>query len=207
MTVVRMMLCLLLALLAPALAQAQPAAAESETALQALACAVSTAYALLEDEPAPEGILDAAGCVLWQQPGVALTPGGCWLPGAPAQAVLLVDPQRLQGLLRQAYRHVWGEPPQPDENEYAQGRELPPQVYLLQREPAQARLGRYYANYQVWRELSADDSLTGVAESDLLVDAAVVFSSPGGPLEFYFVYDAAGRLRLRHIVTYDYFSA
>jgi hypothetical protein len=196
-----------LALLLPVAAMAQADAPSSEAALCAMACAVSASYALLESQPAPEGILDAGGCRLWQAPGVALAPGQIWLPGASARDVLLVDPQRLQGLLRDAHAFAWGEPPQPDEADYAAGRELPPQVYLLDSRAARARLGRYYSNYQQWRELCADESLPGVAQASLQADAAVVFSSPGGPLEFYFAYDAQGHLRLRHIVAYDYFSA
>lgn len=198
---------LLLLLALPAAAQVPAELDASQVALQALAGAVSTAYALLEEQAAPQGVIGAEGCVLWQQPGVALVPGAVWLPGRPARELLWLDPQRPAGLLREAHRFIRGEPPAPREEDYAQGRELPPQVYLLDRGLAHDRLLRYFANYCTWRELGGDEAPAALTKAELLVEAAVIFSSPGGPLEFYFAYDAGGKLRLRHIVSYDYFSA
>jgi hypothetical protein len=170
-------------------------------------CAVSCTFALLNDEPAPDGLLPEHGCMIWQAPGVALVPETVWMPGQSATEELMANAKRVGGLLAQAYNFTWGEPEQPREDEYAAGHELTEQVYLLDTAIATDRLGRYYSNYQTWVKLGGSGDYPAVSEDALHADFAVVYGAADGLFELYFAYDAMGQLRLIHVINYDYFSA
>jgi hypothetical protein len=179
-----------------------------EAALHGLAGSVSAATALLRDVPAPDGLLHPDGCIIWQAPGAALVPHEVWLPGKAQDLSMALNAERLAGLLQRACAYTWGEPPQPREEDYAAGRELPEQVYLLPEDAALRRLAHYYDGYRRYRELSPGPGYPAVPADSLDADCAVIYGSPGGPLEFYFTSDPAdGHLVLRHIICYDYFSA
>jgi hypothetical protein len=196
----------LLALGAAAKPRTATPARDYKTAQQATALAAAAGALLLNGEEAPAELLHAEGCVIWSQPGVALVAGKVYTGGAPVGDVLPYDRERARGLLYALPGARWGEPPAPREEDYAGGYP-PPQAWLLERAQARARLGRYNKGYSTWRSGAGDPLLGPAPKGSLAVDFAIVYIGQGGPLELYFQREQGGRLRLRHVVYYDYFSA
>lgn len=195
-------------LLLSAAARQKPAAParDYQTAQQATALAASAGAMLLAGADAPRGLLHPDGCVIWSQPGVALTPGTVYVGGAPISETLAYDPARAQGMLYCLPLASWGQPPAPREEDYANGTPAP-RAWLLDRTQARERLGRYRKAYDEWRKAAGDPLLPAVPKGSAGVEFAIVYVGGGGPLELYFQREAGGRLRLRHLIYYDYFSA
>jgi hypothetical protein len=198
--------------------------AASEAALQGATLSATFAAALLSAVQPPADVLHPAGCYVWQQPGVALVPTALWREGQSTPELWL-DQSRLRGLLLDLSHYSWDAPaPFPSETPELYAQPLPPQVYFLNADRATSRLADYYARYQGWvaannagsAESSAPPAAAtppafnpfmNVAADALHADFAVVYLTADGPLEFYLQYGAAGRLYVRHMISWSYFSA
>ncbi len=62
-------------------------------------------------------------------------------------------------------------------------------------------------NLETWAGYNEGVEFIMPGEDELATDIGIVYLDSSGPLEFHFQVGAAGRLVLRHFVTYDFFSA
>lgn len=198
-------------------------AAPRTASLDAVAVCVSLTAALEENAPLPAGLLHPDGCYVWQQPGVALVPTALWLANQETPELWL-DKTRLGGLLKDLANYSWDDPPAAPREPQEGSAAIPPQVYLLDAARARARLAGYDANYDSWARLNSADEQEDAPQSEetaapafepfmpvddaaLAVDFAVVYLTADGPLEFYLQRAADGRLYVRHVIHFSYFSA
>jgi len=198
--------------------------ARTAAALSAVTQCVSLVEALRSGAELPADVLHADGCYVWQQPGVALVPTALWITGQSAPEMWL-DSARWSGLLLDLSHFSWDDPASfPTEEQELSGQPRQAQVYLLDAERATSRLADYYADYQSWVDLNdagegqsagqppdpgapAFDPFMEVQAAALRADFAVVYLAADGPLEFYLQRAPSGRIGVRHIIYWSYFSA
>lgn len=182
---------------------------QAVAATKALGAANAIAGVLLAGEEMPPELLAEGGCYVWQQPGAALSITHLWMPAEEAPDLWLTEDRLLNFLQAQAYV-TWEEPirnpsePLDYETDYFY---LPPEVYMMPAEPAQARLRWHMDGYLMWIGFIGGDGYFMPEDSDLLADFAVVFLDRDGPMEFYFTFDDDGKPRLTHLIHYSFFSA
>lgn len=173
--------------------------------LPAVTTAVHAAAVLLDDS-SQATVLDEAGCFVWQQPGVALVVTNMWLPGK--QAELLFSPDKALAMLKALPGITPGEPIiHPQEQGNPDEFQLEPRVYVLDAAASQRRLATYRDNLRTWAGLNEGMEFILPDDAALASDIAIVYLDSGGPLEFHFQVGESGRLVLRHVVSYDFFSA
>jgi hypothetical protein len=173
--------------------------------LGAVAAAVHTGTVMLGD-PSRIAVLDDAGCFVWQQPGVALVVTDVWRPGgAPeiwfAEEKVTLMFEHLPGL-------ALGEPViYPGEPEDVDAFHLEPRVFVLTAGASRRRLATYMDNLETWAGYNEGAEFIMPGEDELATDIGIVYLDSAGPLEFHFQVGEAGRLVLRHLVTFEFFSA
>jgi len=173
--------------------------------LPAVEAAAHVAAVLLDDS-AEIDVLDDEGCYIWQQPGVALTVTAVWRPGESPQLWYSDDTvlKLLENLPGLTVDEPIIYPPEPvDELDFY----IEPQVYVLTADASQRRLATYLEHVKLWAKLNGGKGFTFPADEAMQTDIAIVYLDSFGPLEFHFQVGASGKLVLRHLITYDFFSA
>lgn len=177
-----------------------------ESALTAYSESIAFAVAVSEGTEVPAGLLDAAGVVVWQQPGVALV-AEFRLTDPVDSASLKYAKNRCAEFLRNAHKLCWAEPVQfPGEPANSDEFYLEPVVYLLEGQAAGLRLERYIQGYEYWLELNPGLEYVALPNSEREPYFAVVYLDANGPVEFYFDW-VDGQLLLRHFIHFEFFSA
>jgi hypothetical protein len=146
------------------------------------------------------------GAYIWQQPGVALVIVEI-AEGWPASR--LPDSERLTDFLLAQQQLSLSPPPlyPAEPAEGADSLDVPAIVCLLDSNAAGARLSERNSAYYSWVELNPGMDFIQPSRLSLRVDSAVIMYDSHGALEFYFMEQPDGSLRLAHFIMLDWFSA
>ncbi|HES57798.1 MAG TPA: hypothetical protein ENO21_00025 [Firmicutes bacterium] len=173
--------------------------------LDAVAAAVHTGAVMLGDL-SQIAVLDDAGCYVWQQPGVALVVTDVWQPGGAPQ--IWFAEEKLTMMFEHLPGIAVGEPViYPGEPEDVDAFHIEPRVFVLSAEVSRRRLATYMDNLETWAGYNEGAEFIMPGEDELATDIGIVYLDSAGPLEFHFQVGEGGRLVLRHLVTFDFFSA
>lgn len=179
--------------------------AMAEETLMAYALCASAVSTILQGKPGSSSLLGEEGCFIWQQPGAALTVTGIWEAGRESEIWFSGD--RLLGMLEHLPGAAIGvpvlHPPEPEDGEY----QCNPAVFILDAEMSRGRLAEYMEGYVMWIGYNPGVEFVVPDDSSLETDIALVYVESGGTLEMHFKMGGSGKMLLKHIFLWDYFSA
>lgn len=157
-----------------------------------------------EDVSRESAMFDSA--YLWQQPGVALViveQVQDWPVSRMPDSARLIEFLRAQQQLSLDPPPIYPREPEAGADSF----EIAPMVSLLDTRAARERLYERNSAYYSWIELNPGMSFIQPSRLSLRVDYAVIMYDSRGALEFYFLAQPNGSLKLVHFIMLDWFSA